>query len=398
VPKEYRKRLLPLNSACDFILAGMKDGQGNFLASLTKLIHQRFHVEIPLSAWPLDSLPEHLRLRFAIVDEKNREVVAGRDLLVLQDKTIEQIKSQAFEECRLIWERSQIKDWDFGELPVQVELRDSNGLAGLAYPALSTEAGLVHIKLFLRREEARRCHQEGVIALFALHRQETLKYLKKAMVLQEEAKRWARHLGGAKAIETALYRRTLFRLFDTEIRTAEGFHAHIDIIQGRILTAGQEALNTALPVLKIYYETAECLNSMEADNRGSRMVREFLNHSRQALHRIAPPDFMEHYSDERLRHLPRYLRALIIGAQRGMLHLEKAMLKVKEMQSLVEEMQNMIDTTAIGTSDKKRTLMDEYYWMVEEYRVSLFAQELKTLFPVSRKKLAEKMEEIVTNQ
>jgi ATP-dependent helicase HrpA len=103
---------------------------------------------------------------------------------------------------------------------------------------------------------------------------------------------------------------------------------------------------------------------------------------------------MENFSSERLLQVPRYLRALTIGAQRGILHLDKAMGKVKEMQLLVEEMQNMIDITSTVTSDEKLKVMDEYYWMVEEYRVSLFAQELKTLFPISRKKLSQKLREI----
>jgi ATP-dependent helicase HrpA len=115
---------------------------------------------------------------------------------------------------------------------------------------------------------------------------------------------------------------------------------------------------------------------------------------RDTMAHIAPPDFMEHYSSERLSQAPRYLRALTIAAQRGILHLDKAMGKVKEMQLLVEEMQNMVDTTSTVASAEKLKVMDEYYWMIEEYRVSLFAQELKTLFPISRKKLAQKMHEM----
>jgi ATP-dependent helicase HrpA len=117
---------------------------------------------------------------------------------------------------------------------------------------------------------------------------------------------------------------------------------------------------------------------------------------RGALARFAPPDFLENYPSARLMQLPRYLRALTLGAHRGILHLDKAMGKVKEMQLLIEEMQNMIDTASPDRSQEILKVMDEYFWMIEEYRVSLFAQELKTLFPISRKKLAQKMVEIKT--
>jgi ATP-dependent helicase HrpA len=362
---------------------------------LTRLIYQRYNVEIPAPAWPVEALPEHLRMRFAILDEKNNEVAAGRDISVLQDETIRQIKSRAFEDCRLLWERSGIRDWDFSELPVQVGLKDDHGLAGWAYPALAPAEGSVQIRLFQNKEEAERCHREGVIALLALHYHDKLKFLKKSISLNEETKLWTKHLGGAKVIEAALYRRTLKNLFDINIRTVEAFHAHAVKVQAQILTEGQEVLKAALPILKICHETTEGLRSIAYDNRTNRAAQEFLVYLRDTLARIAPPDFMESYSAERLLQVPRYLRALTIAAQRGVLHLDKAMGKVREMQLLVEEMQNMIDTTAAAAAAEKLKVMDEYYWMVEEYRVSLFAQELKTLFPISRKKLAQKMHEFV---
>jgi ATP-dependent helicase HrpA len=394
LPKEYRKKLLPLNSARDYIIKEMKDRQGHFLSSLTRLIYQRYNVEIPASAWPLETLPEHLRMRFAIIDEKNNELAAGRDISVLQDETIGQIQSRAFEDCRTRWERAGISNWDCGELPVQIELKDNHGLAGWAYPALAPAEGSVQIRLFQRQDDAERCHREGVVALFALHYQEKLKYLKKSISLNEEAKLWTKHLGGAKVIEVALYRRTLKNLFDLNIRTEEAFLTHADKVQAQILTEGQEVLKAALPILKTCHETMEGLRSIAYENRANRAAQEFLGYLRDTLARIAPPDFMQNYSAERLLQVPRYLLALTIAAQRGILHLDKAMGKVREMQLLVEEMQNMIDTNTAAAAAEELKVMDEYYWMVEEYRVSLFAQELKTLFPISRKKLAQKMHEI----
>ena len=74
-----------------------------------------------------------------------------------------------------------------------------------------------------------------------------------------------------------------------------------------------------------------------------------------------------------------------------MLNLEKAMTKAKEIQLLVDELQDIIDEIPPFSSNGKRKALDEYFWMIEEYRVSLFAQELKTPYPVSRKKLDDKL-------
>ena len=77
-----------------------------------------------------------------------------------------------------------------------------------------------------------------------------------------------------------------------------------------------------------------------------------------------------------------------------MLNLEKAMTKAKEIQLLVDELQDIIDELPPFSSKVKREALDQYFWMIEEYRVSLFAQELKTPYPVSRKKLDDKLREI----
>ena len=394
LPKEYRKRLVPLNSTCDLIMKELKIRQGHFLSSLTKCIQQHFNVAIPSTAWSVEGLPEHLRMRFAIVDETDQELAVGRDLTLLQNETIREIKSQAWEDCRIKWERSGIKDWDFGDLPVQIELQDNHGLAGLAYPALVPTELTVQIRLFPNKEEAERRHRAGTVALFALHCHDKVKHLRKNILLTDEAKLSTKHLGGPKAVETALYGRTLKNLFDLNIRTQEAFHAHAVKVEKQILTDGQAALQAALPILKAYHETAEGLRLMDVDYRANRPAQEFLSYLRGALTRFAPPNFLEDYSDQRLRQLPRYLAALTLAAQRGVLHLDKALVKASEMQLLIGEMQTMIDSTVADASEEKLKVMDEYFWMIEEYRVSLFAQELKTLFPISRKKLAQKIGEI----
>jgi ATP-dependent helicase HrpA len=107
-----------------------------------------------------------------------------------------------------------------------------------------------------------------------------------------------------------------------------------------------------------------------------------------------PSDFLMHYDSERLIHVMRYLKAICIRAQRGIVHLDKAFARIREVNIFSDNLQNMINSVSTGASEEKLNLIEEYRWMIEEYKVSLFAQELKTAFPVSKKRLEKKKQEI----
>jgi ATP-dependent helicase HrpA len=77
-----------------------------------------------------------------------------------------------------------------------------------------------------------------------------------------------------------------------------------------------------------------------------------------------------------------------------MAHLDKALGRIREVNIFSDNLQYMINSGSAGTSEEKLKLIEEYRWMIEEYKVSLFAQELKTAFPVSRKRLEKKKQEI----
>ena len=108
-----------------------------------------------------------------------------------------------------------------------------------------------------------------------------------------------------------------------------------------------------------------------------------------------PEDFLERYRMERLSHVPRYLRALEIRAERGTYNPDKD----REKEALLTPLKavlkkNLPDITSGAASSEKRRAFEEFFWMVEEYKVSVFAQELKTAIPVSAKRLDKKMREL----
>ena len=136
------------------------------------------------------------------------------------------------------------------------------------------------------------------------------------------------------------------------------------------------------------------LNRLEKQNRSHGQTVSYLRQLRQELAALLPHDFLEVYSHERILQLCRYICTLEIRAGRGLFHLEKALDRSREIQSYTTTWQALRNDISALTSDGKKAAIDELLWMIEEYKVSLFAQELKTPFPVSVKRLEKKIVEI----
>jgi ATP-dependent helicase HrpA len=394
LPKDYRKKLQPLAETADLILTGMPSPEGPLPTALGKFILQRFGLDIPASAWPLEKLPDHLKVRFSVVDDQGREISSGRDIRRFQSEMLSAAESTALARVRKIWERTGLTRWDFGALPEEIPLEGRGMLQGFAYPALEAARESVSIRLFKTRAEADESHAKGITALYSLHFQAELKYLKKAMAVAGDMKIWSAALGGPKALENRLYEKVLLDLFCLPIRTAAAFHGHAEAVAPKILPAGQNLLGEIRPFVQAYHETAATLRAFETSHRFNEPAKAFLKGIREDLERLVPDDFLTKHSPERRGHIIRYLKALLIRAERGLLHLEKDRIKANEIKIYDDFLQKTHDCLAPGSSAEKRQALEAFRWMLEEFKVSLFAQELKTPYPVSRKRLEEKKRDI----
>jgi ATP-dependent helicase HrpA len=338
-------------------------------------------------------LDEHLKLRYAVVDEKDRELAAGRDVAILGQELVGVRESQAFAAARLTWEKSELTGWDFGDLPERITLAAGHN-APVAYPALFASEMGIGIRLFHSDPESRSAHRTGIRALLALRFRDEIRHLRKALSPAGDLKLWAAAFGGVKALENAMAEKVMHDLFEANCRTAAAFAALAERIRPKLFPHGQEVLQKVGPPIKALYEVSTLLRTHEATSRGNRLVLAFLADLRTELSRLLPPDFLIRYPEERLGHIARYLRCVAIRAERGAAHLEKALARHKEIGEFVERHEKLVRALPSSASEEKRREIEEFGWMIEEYKISLFAQELKTAFPVSRKRLDTKLSEI----
>ncbi|HYA15666.1 MAG TPA: DUF3418 domain-containing protein, partial [Syntrophales bacterium] len=394
LPKEYKKKLPPMSQTCDILVTEMNNSKNPLLTALSNFIHERFHVDIPASVWNPDSIDDHLKVRFAVIDSRGLELASGRDISLLQKDIAAEAESQAFIKARLTWEKTGLTSWNFGELPDAVTLESGGCFEGYAYPGLEACEGCVNIRLFKSKKEADVSHNCGVAALYAHYFKSELKYLKKALTLSGDLKVWAGSFCGAKKCEEVILEKVTHDLFSKNIRTHLTFIDHAQKVAGQILPMGQYVINKIKPVLKSYYGTVIFLQNLKKTNCFNKRALQYLTHLRDELGLLIPYDFLIKYDDERLTHIIRYLKAISIRAERGISHLDKAFTKTAEIKIFSDKLQDMVDCTAAVSSEEKFKAIEEYRWMIEEYKVSVFAQELKTAFPVSQKRLEIKVQEI----
>ncbi|MDD5723431.1 MAG: ATP-dependent RNA helicase HrpA [Syntrophales bacterium] len=389
LPKEYRKKLVPIPQTVESILHDIKNDGGALITSLARFIHERFNISIPASAWPIESIPDHLKMRFSVVNERGEEVRSGRDIGLLRGDAPAGGESPAFKSAKKRWEQEGITAWNFEDLPESIDL----GAAGdSAYPALERgKDGRINIRLFGDKEKAATTNRQGVAGLYELYFRKNMKFLKKHLTLPQELQKVASSCGGAGRIEQALYQKTIQTLFERDIRKREVFIAHSESAERALLPQAQELLQSVIPAIKACGEAGETLRRLGLANRSNRAVQDFITDLRRDISRLMPENFVEIYESDRLNDIPRYLRAVMIRAGRGITHLEKDAVKAGKIKPFIDKLEEMPGQTPLPSEERKHAI-EEYAWMVEEYKISVFAPEMKTTRPVSPKRLKEMIE------
>ena len=397
LPKSYRKQLVPVKNTVDIIVREMPRTRTSLVTALGDFIFRRFGIDIPAATWPHESLPDHLKMRIAVTAPDGKELRSGRDVAILRQDAGEKPQSDEFEAARKKWEKEGLTRWDFGDLPDLIDDPAKQKTDWVAYPALGKDipnGKCVHLRLFRRRAEALQTHRLGVATLYTLHFAKNLNFLKRQLVLPPNARIMADFFGGAKKLGQQMFDRVVQELFAKNIRTQKRFYTHADAVADRIFPTGQALREKTLAVLAAYHDARTRIYTHQQANRANTMAVSFFEELIRELDCLVPPTFVTIYDFQRLDHLPRYINAAAIRARRAVVDFEKDRSKHNEVARFTVGLNEMLKALSPSVSNEKREAIEAYYWMLEEYKVSVFAQELKTAIPISAKRLETKLGEI----
>jgi ATP-dependent helicase HrpA len=199
------------------------------------------------------------------------------------------------------------------------------------------------------------------------------------------------HFGGTRRLEDAMAERVIQDLFLVDLRTEKAFNEHAAVCAPKILEAGRDLLYKVIPVIQAYAATLKEIAALS----GAKGPLAFIHgRLKEDLSHLVPQRFITLYDPPRLVHIERYLRALAIRARRALVDPEKDQAKAQGPITYTERLGSMLETLNPQSSTEKRQALEDLVWMIEEYKVSIFAQELKTAGPMSPKRIEEKIREI----
>ncbi len=393
LPKGYRKKLVPVNETVAVIMEKMPVYTGSLAGTLSRFIREHFSVDIPVSQWSEENLPPHLRLRFSLVDNRGNVLFSGRDRSVLNGLPHEKIDPDHLAAAKKAWEKTGIVTWVAGDLPEMISIEGANGQVLPAYPVLEADGRAVNLRLYTDREKAFDTHKKGLARLYSIYFTKEIKHLKKNISLSGNMKTSSMMLGGEEKVASAIVENIITRLFAYNIRTEADFYDHAANMVNRILPEGRTLLDKIQPVLLGLREIRERLGSLSSSAPPA-----FVARIEASLAGLVPDNFIAYYSMERIDHLPRYLKALSLRLERGVNDPEKDSAKDEKIQKHRDRLDELVKSLQTWESEEKRAAVEDYFWMIEEYKVQLFAQELKTAVRVSEKRLQERCKEILEDR
>ena len=396
LPKQYRHRLMPVGQVVDDIVVHMPRQKEPLLTALSRYIHERFNVSIPASQWRVDQLPEHLKLRLVITDTDGKVLKESRDPQILTaappaaalPKDADAIQSQ--------WEQSKIEQWNFGPLPVEVII-DRPRTPLRAWPALSIHPEDQHridLKLFFDRQQAQTAHLKGVAALASRMLKKELPFLNKASRLGPEAVKTAVHFEGSQKVSSLLVTHILEHYLAQNVRDADAFSQMVAKARPQLMPALLALKKACEPVLIEYNALNSLLAQLTRHYRQDKVIYPWLSTMATHMQNLVPPNFITLYTIDRIEHLPRYLKALALRVERGVLDLHKDQQREAALAPFEIRLKTLLKTLTPSTGTAKRQALEAFFWLIEEFKVSLFAQELKTAVPVSAKRLKQKLMEV----
>jgi ATP-dependent helicase HrpA len=252
----------------------------------------------------------------------------------------------------------------------------------------------VGIRLHGTYEQADKAQRAGVAALLVQRLATDLRHLKRQLALPRDIAARVRFEGGAKGFERQLCDRVKRDLFHHAVRTRGDFETLAASAQRSLIATGQRYLEAVVPVLEAFDEVHATLFRLERQVGAKGPLAAYLQARREDVQRLVPARFVFLYGLERFPHLVRYMQAMAIRVERAVVQFDRDQSKAGDLRRWEDCLKDLLDQLDARASDRKRAALEELFWMIEEYKVSLFAQELKTAIPVSAKRLEKKVAEI----
>ncbi|MBP6654122.1 MAG: ATP-dependent RNA helicase HrpA [Propionivibrio sp.] len=392
LPQKIRSKLVPVPEfAAEFVAAVQPSDKGLIPALIHYILQTRGlnarGWEITPDAFRPDALPAHFSFSFLLVDEHGRQLGQSRSLTDLRGEWGGKAKQEFSELHETPAEYAGMTDWSFGELPELMEVDVGGGQMVLGYPGLADDGDSVSLCVFDTLEEAQESHAKGLLRLYMLQFRDQLKYFEKNLPGLTQMGMQFMPLGSLDDLRRQLIDLTFARacLVEPWPTDAASFKLRCAEAKSRLGLLAQEICRLVGLVLTDWQAVQKKLPAFKAHAAAAQDIE-------KQLGRLIGKRFIADTPFERLQHFPRYLKAMALRLD-------------KLKGNPARDAQLMAEYAPLWTNYERRAILlakqgvtnpqvEQFRWMLEELRVQLFAQELRTPAPVSTKRLQKMWEGI----
>ena len=419
LPQKLRRHCVPLpeyaKSFLERMLSSKQFGVGDFLDSLITDIRKERGLEIKRTDFRPESLPLHSSMNFRLVDEHGRQLELERNLSRLRGEygetartAFQAIAQQAVHDelgsgtsvnnlppisksnqstnpssVKTV-EQGGYRSWDFGELPETLEIQKGNSTL-FGYPALVDRTEACDLEVFDDLLEARKHHWQGLRRLFALSNKDTLKALQKQLPGIRELGLLFINIGSVDSLIEQILNLALERAFmnDPLPVNAEQFSERLQAGKPRLALIAQEISKHALAALQAYADLQKKLSQAKAASASAHVDIQ------NQIQGLIFAKFVSETPYGQLVHFPRYLKAIAMRIDKLRANPSRDSQCQKDWESVARPWQKLVQAghgSAAYAANEDQALAD-FRWQLEELRVALYAQELKTPSPMSLKRL-----------
>jgi ATP-dependent helicase HrpA len=383
LPQRLRRHLVPVPEFASAFCREVPPSGTSLLQALARYIRERKQLDVPLDAFRPEQLPQHLLMNFRVLDEHGRQLGMSRNFAQLHGELAPRaapIAVAAAEEKGEAAAEQRYTSWSFGAFVETREVKRA-GQSITLFNALADDGDAVLLRAFDTRDAAKIAHRGGLRRLFMLLLKEQVKYLEKNLPDAQRLAMLFMPYGTQQELQQQILATTFERccLNDPLPSNEAEFAARGKEAKNRLLLIAQEIARLAGNILGECQAVQKSLPQLKAHAQAAQDVRaqlEWLVHKR----------FIADTPYERMQHLPRYLKAINLRIEKLRVNPARDAQCMGQMQPLSQAWQKLRQAQQ-GRPDPR---VEEFAWMLQELRVSLFAQELKTPVIVSVKRL-EKM-------
>ncbi|WP_034474386.1 ATP-dependent RNA helicase HrpA [Aestuariibacter salexigens] len=396
LPKKLRRHFVPAPDYAQACMQSMSplDAKGNaigFLDALSKQLLRMTGVEVTRDQWQEDGLPLHLQMGFSILDENLKEVAFARDLVALQEQLSGRVQDTLKQAASPEMEQRGLTEWQFDDLPEQI-IEKTGAFEVKAYPALVAEKNSVAIELFDRPEQAAYQHRQGLIKLLALSVPSPINYLQQKLPNKAKLGLYFNPFGDIQSLIDDCITASIDRQieqFCTSQQLKDVRHQH-EFLQLRDRV--RASLNDDVLDISQRVESGLTIaHDVQKRLKGNVPLDMIAAHGdiKSHLQKLVYPGFVSDIGVARLTDWQRYLKGIARRLEKLPVDPSRDRLHMLTLDKIDQQYDALIKRLEEQYAVNDEAL--EIRWMIEELRVSLFAQQLGTRIPISAKRIEQAM-------